>query len=181
MLRRILSALGYGSTAARPVAKPVLPPSYFVFVINTPEGVKECVSLLSPEVAFLDGLHDEVIMGQCRRENPKERINPKNFAPNPKFTSILQQIIAENMADLLEIQQQARKQRDGYIFLIDARTATRDGHIPPCDIFGGMAVERGLIVRGSYEPNPNYQLFSERGIFLLPTELQQKLMQKLEI
>ncbi|MGH2689833.1 MAG: hypothetical protein ACRDKW_13665 [Actinomycetota bacterium] len=63
--------------------------------------------------------------------------------------------------------------------VIDQRTRTPDGPVPPEDIIGGVKVENGELVVGSYRRNPRHLIFSADGLFRLDAKLHQCLLQEL--
>jgi hypothetical protein len=62
--------------------------------------------------------------------------------------------------------------RSGYVVLIDGRTPTPDGDVPPSDVIGVVDVDAGDVVADSYQHNSNHQLLTTNGFFVLPPELE---------
>jgi hypothetical protein len=61
--------------------------------------------------------------------------------------------------------------------MIDGRTPTPRGDVPPHVVVGGFEVRDGMIVSNSYQANPNHQILSADGLFRLPPELHKRLME----
>jgi hypothetical protein len=54
--------------------------------------------------------------------------------------------------------------------MLDGRTPSPNGAVPPEDVMGAVAVRAGKLVPGSYHHNPNHRLLTSDGFFV-PTEL----------
>ncbi len=65
------------------------------------------------------------------------------------------------------------------MYLIDARTPTPAGVVPPSDIIGAFEVRAGEVVPRSYQPNVNHLLVSSNGLFKLESALHEKLVERL--
>lgn len=139
--------------------------SISVIVADTPEGTKHCVALTSPRTAFSVGLIPEAIVGLLER--PKEPIAPGNFAANSVFRGFLSDVIARNGPEDPDMQAEAARQGQGYVAVIDQRTPTPEGPIPPEDIIGVFEVRDGKVVPGSYQASPNHRLLTKDGFFRL--------------
>jgi hypothetical protein len=148
--------------------------------VETPDGTKDLVTLLPPESFFADGLVPEAVIGTCLRPVATgEAIRPDNFARNPEFVEFMHGLIAAQGPQLPGLRAEARRQGDGWVYLIDGRTRTPQGSVPPHDVIGVFQVENGLIVAGSYRGNPNHRILSEDGFFQLPADLQELLLAEL--
>jgi hypothetical protein len=71
-----------------------------------------------------------------------------------------------------DLHQEAERQREGYLSLIDRRRASAHGAVPSEDIIGSVRVQAGKAIAGSYRRNPDHQLLTAEGFFLLPTQLE---------
>ena len=67
----------------------------------------------------------------------------------------------------------------GWVYVIDQRTRTPQGRIPPEDIIGAFAVQRGQVVPASYQRCPQHLILSADGFFQLGAELQACLLDEL--
>ncbi len=152
----------------------------YVCRVETDEGPKDYVTILPPETTFSAGLAAEAIVGVLSRPlGPGESIAPENFSRNRVFVDFMHKVIATNAPDQPACQAEARRLGNGWICIIDQRTATPGDRVPPEDIVGVIAVKDGQIVVGSYRPSPNHRVLSERGFFRLDSRQHQCLLREL--
>jgi hypothetical protein len=145
----------------------------FVFQVRVGTDLQDVVSIVDPGVAFERGLCSEAIVGLVRPEATDERqLLPERFQENPAFVQFLRNLIADRVYDVEGIRQAGVLQRDGYVYLIDARTADPDGEVPPADVIGAVKVRGGSLVAASYQHNPQHRLLTADGFFRLPAELE---------
>ncbi len=148
--------------------------------VNTPEGMKEYVTCLPHEQVFARGLAPQAIIGELLRPlEPGEPITPAVFARNRVFVEFMHEVIARRGPTLPGLIAEARRQGDGWVYIIDQRTRNPRGHIPPEDIVGVFAVKGGEIVPGSYQRSPKHLILSADGFFRLAAELQACLLDEL--
>lgn len=148
--------------------------------VETPEGSKQYVTCLSQEVVFQHGLPGEAIIGVLQRQlGPGEAITPEVFARNRAFVEFLHSVIARRDPELPGLQADAKRQGDGWVYVIDQRTPTPQGAVPPEDIFGAFSVKNGQVVPGSYQASHKHLILSPRGFFDLGEELQACLLEEL--
>ena len=147
-----------------------------VFEVRTKDGFVGMVSPLSHELVFKKGMPEKAVFGTVPAGT--DRILPSNFTANPTFIEFLQGFVAEHMPSLMAFVQEARRLGDGHVYLIDYRTPDVHSDVPPEDILGVFEVKSGEPV--SYETNPNYRLFTERGFFVLHPELEARLLAEIE-
>jgi hypothetical protein len=144
-------------------------------------AVGDYVSLLSADHVFRRGLPGEAIVGQLRRPLATgEAMTPDTFAANSVFRQYLHRFIAINAPLDPDMQAGARQQGDGFMYLIDQRTPTPGGDVPPEDIVGRFVVSNGQVKPETYEPNPQHRLLSEHGFFRLGEWLEARLISELE-
>jgi hypothetical protein len=143
-------------------------PSVYVCQIDTPEGSKDYITLLPPEVAFKQGLAAQAVLGVLRRPlEPDEPISPQVFARNRVFVEFMHAVIARRGPDQAGCQAEAKRLGEGWVYIVDLRTPTPQGPVPPEDIIGVFKVDGGVIVPGSYKASPNHMILSPRGFFQL--------------
>ena len=133
---------------------------FYVYRVKTPEGDRDLVSLLSG--AFEFGLIEEAIVGECTQSLEDD-----------------EHVIARHAPQLPALRAEARRQHTGWVYVIDARTASPDGHVPPCDIIGGFEVRSGEVAPGSYRPNTDHKLLTANGVFRLEPALHERLMEQI--
>lgn len=153
-----------------------------VFVVDVPGAreVRRCVTLLPTEIVFRQGVSPEAIVGVIqRRLGPEERITPDVFAPSRDFPAFLHSFIARRAPEQPEFQAAARRQGNGWLYVVDQRTPTPDGQVPTEDIVGAFELHDGTVEPGSYQPNLNHTLLSWHGWFQLGPTLNQLLLQDL--
>ena len=127
------------------------------------------ISLLPPETVFkLEKLPSIAICGTLISDKSKQ----EKFKVNPEFVEFMHKFIEKNTHKTESFIQEALKQQNGYIFIIDFRTPNGImGEVPPEDIIGAFQVRAGKVVKNSYQRNPNHKIFTENGIVKLPQEL----------
>src|SRR4051794_8713081 len=103
-----------------------------IYQVDTHEGRKSFVSCLPHEQVFARGLAPEAIIGVLLRPpEPDEPITPAMFARNRVFVDFMQGVIARKGPDLPGLIEAARRQGDGWVYVIDQRTRTPRGDVPP--------------------------------------------------
>jgi hypothetical protein len=147
---------------------------------NMPDGVKDYVTCLPNEHIFARGLAAEAIVGVLLRPlEPGEAITPAVFARNRVFVDFLHGVIARRGPELPGLLAAARRQGEGWVYVIDQRTRTPADAVPPEDIIGAFEVQGGQLVPGSYRPSPKHMILSADGFFQLGDELQACLLEEL--
>jgi hypothetical protein len=179
MWKLLVNALKSGVARARVSSSKPRPP-FYVHRAVTQTGSHDLVSLLSSDTVFEYGLVGDAIVGECiHLLEEDDQVTTANFRPNRAFVRLLHDVIARQAPLLPGLQADARRQRTGWVYVIDARTATPDGHVPPQDVIGGFEVHDGEVVPDSYRPNGNHQLLTEDGLFGLDPVLHEKLMERI--
>lgn len=152
----------------------------YVCRVKTPEGERDHVTLLPPEMVFAKGLAPEAIVGVLSRPlQAGERITPEVFARNRVFVDFLHEVIAQHAPSQPELQAEARRLGNGWVYIIDQRTPTPGGPVPPEDILGAFEVKNGEVVPGSYQRSPKHMILSALGFFRLDARLHQCLLREL--
>jgi hypothetical protein len=152
-----------------------------VCVVETPEGAKHYVTILPSDIVFSKGLIPEAIVGVLLR--PIEEGQPiasDAFARNSLFVQFLHDVIARHAAGLPACRHEAQRLGAGWIYIIDQRTKTPSGAVPPQDIIGALEARDGNVVPRSYQPNPNHRILSDDGFFRLPPDLHACLLRELQ-
>ena len=148
--------------------------------VNTPDGVKDYVTCVPHQSAFARGLAPEAIIGVLLRPvDQVAAITPDLFARNRVFVDFLHEVIARRGPGLPGLIAEARRQGDGWVYIIDQRTRDPRGPIPPEDIVGAFAVQGGRVVPGSYQRSPKHLILSAEGFFQLGVELQACVLEEL--
>ena len=138
----------------------------------------KALSWLPQDRVFEKGLPSKAIIGLL--PNRETRLDPATFKPNPEFVAFLHELI-ETYAPLdPDLQAEARKQDQGWLYIIDGRNPTPQDNVPPEDIIGAFEVQAGKIMAGSYQGNQNHRLVTKIGLFQLDPFLQDKLLAETE-
>jgi hypothetical protein len=126
------------------------------------------LSILSPdEVAALGELPGQAIAGIL----VGDAWSLEAFRPNRVFVDFMHEVLRTFGPDDPGLQRAAAEQGDGFVAILDGRTPTPQGAVPPEDIIGGFDVRDGRIVPGSYRASPNHRVFTARGLVQLPPSL----------
>jgi hypothetical protein len=148
--------------------------------VETPEGPKDYVTCLSHEHIFQHGLVAEAIIGVLLRPlESGEVITPGTFARNRVFVEFMHSVIARRGPELPGLTAEAKRQGEGLVCVVDQRTPTPQGAVPPEDIVGVFEIKNGQVVPGSYQASPKHMILSANGFFRLGSELQPCLLEEL--
>jgi hypothetical protein len=143
----------------------------YVYEFHDDAGAQHAVSVLEPDFVFEHGLCPEAVLGLLSGEGGPA-ITPDRFTQNSVFVEFLAGVIGRHLFEVADVVRQAQHQGDGHVYLIDGRTPTPGGAVPPADVIGAVAVEAGRLEPGSYQHNPHHRLLTADGFFLLPAELE---------
>jgi hypothetical protein len=148
--------------------------------VDSADGAKYYVTCLPHEQLCARGLAPEAIIGVLLRPlEPDEAITPAVFARNRVFVDFMHKVIARRGPELPGLIAEARRQGDGWVYVIDQRTRNPQGAVPPEDIIGAFEVRGGRVVPGSYRPFSSHIILTADGFFRLGAELQAFLLQEL--
>ena len=154
--------------------------SVYICRVDTSEGTGDYVTLLPPEAAFSQGLAPEAVVGVLTRPMASDgAITPEGFAANPAFIEFMHGVIARHGPDQPGCQAEAQRLGNGWVYIIDQRTPTPEGRVPPEDIIGVFEVKDGEVVPGSYRRSPKHLILSPHGFFRLEPGLQECLLREL--
>lgn len=153
--------------------RPPSPRERLRIVLAGEGGTSKCYLVFSDAGDFRGGVPPEAIVGLLRTPAPPGTpIEPSSFVPNMSFVSLLHEAISTRGPDTEGLARAARRQGEGWIYVIDQRTRSPSGQVPPEDIVGAFQVAGGRLVPGSCKPNPKHQLVTKRGPFDLGRELE---------
>ena len=149
----------------------------FRLVVATVDGVtQQFVTLVDNDRIFEHGLQPEQIVGQLRTPTADGgQLTADNFMPNVAFVDFLHDFVARTAAEDSGLREAAASGKVENLFVIDQRTPTPDGNVPPEDILGAFVVRDGSITAADYQSNRGkHQLLTARGFFNLgPGAMQQ--------
>ncbi|MCX2801520.1 hypothetical protein [Microbulbifer thermotolerans] len=139
-----------------------------LFEVRDKEGnIRRYISILSHDFVFDKGLISEAILGEVVGSADDGRIT--EFRPNPVFLNLLHRTIEENGINAKPLIDEALRQYDGVVVVIDGRVKNKDDGVPPEDIIGLFSVVDGQLAE--YKPNPNYLLYTNKGFMILEKSL----------
>ncbi|NQY66042.1 MAG: hypothetical protein HRT38_20660 [Alteromonadaceae bacterium] len=84
-----------------------------------------------------------------------------SFKPNSEFKKMLHSFCTDQLPKQTTLQDEAKEQEEGWIYIIDQRTLDPLGNVPPDDIVGALEVKGGVIL--GYQENGNYKIHSKKG------------------
>jgi hypothetical protein len=155
-------------------------PTVFVCRVDTPDGCKDYITLIPPDIVCKQGLPSEAIVGVLLHPlQDGESITPQNFGRNRTFVDFMHSVIARFAPLQPGCLAEAQRLHEGWIYIIDNRTPTPQGSVPAEDIIGALEVKDGKVVPGSYQPSSRHLIFSVRGFFQLEEGLYECLLQEL--
>ena len=120
------------------------------------------------------------IVGQFELVDGEPKMVAGTFARGRDFAEFLHGSIARHGPAVPGLAEGAKGQHGTYVYVIDGRTPTPQGSVPPEDILGSFRVENGQISAASYQRFPAHRLFTERGFFQLPDAFISALLTDLE-
>lgn len=144
-----------------------------IYQVHINGEVRTVLSFLSMEEVFSAGLSGSAIVGHVI--DPSKPLLTNNVKVNPAFLTLFHKVVQDTSIELEDFKNEAMRQGNGYVYIIDHR----DRHYPNTrsyDIIGAFPIEKGKATHQSYQPNPNYQILSEDGLFRLPEPYNQKLL-----
>ncbi len=118
-------------------------------------------TFVSSELIFEYGLSAKVIVGEVDKSEDEEFDFATSFRANPAFKETIFDFARAEMLDDETLINSAIEQQEGWVYIIDQRTKTPEGEVPPYDIIGGFKVENKELKR--FSENPNYQIKSING------------------
>ena len=106
--------------------------------------------------------------------------NPEKFEVNSEFIKFMHETISRKAIDLDSFRQSAKKQQNGWLYIIDFRTPNGImGDVPPEDIIGAFEVKDGKVVENSYQRSTEHKIFTKNGIVQLPKGLDEILIKEI--
>jgi hypothetical protein len=157
-------------------------PAVYACRVDTPEGTRDYFTLLTPDVVSSQGLAPESIIGMLLRPlGTGESITPEVFARNRVFVDFMHDVFARYAPQQPGCQSEAKRLGDGWICIIDQRTPTPKGPVPPEDIIGVIEVKGGAVVPGSYRASHKHMILSPNGFFQLERGLRDCLLRELAV
>ena len=144
-----------------------------VVVVQANGGDQNFVTYVGHDMIFERGLLPEWIVGVLRIPlGDGGELVPENFSRNSAFVDFLHRFVADTASRDPNLIAAAKSGQYENLFIIDQRTATPQGEVPPEDIIGAFVVEGGTISSSTYKANrDNHRILSQRGFFDLGDEM----------
>jgi hypothetical protein len=122
----------------------------------------------------------------CDRDEPAVALDRPAFGfPGITFTcrpasdDFMHGVIARRGPHLAGLIAEARRQGQGWVVVVDQRTPTPQGAVPPEDIVGVFEVRDGKIVPDSYRASPKHLILLRNGFVQLGAELEPCMLEEL--
>lgn len=129
---------------------------------TTVDGInKSYCTFISQEHIFKYGLSANVIVGEVQKLDSGEVDFENSFVENTLFKKSIFDFLEKEIVNDPQLIESARQQDEGWVYILDQRTPTPDGEVPPYDIVGAFEVKEGVLE--GFSANQNYQLKSENG------------------
>ena len=145
----------------------------FIYKVSIDGIERNVLSLLPSEEVFSTGLKGKAIIGYVL--NPSVNLSVNNVQINPAFVSLFQKVVYTTSLNVPTLKEAANRQQEGYIYIIDQRDLNYP-NTKATDIIGAFAVKNRVLQENSYQPNPNYQIVSDDGLFQLSSEYIENLL-----
>ena len=140
--------------------------------VDAGDSMRDFVTLVPSEIFSSRGLVSEAIVGVLSRLlEDDERITPDVFTRNSVFVEFMHEVIVRHAPKDPTFQAEARRQGNGWIYIIDQRTPDPAGTVPPEDIVGSFQIANGKVIPESYQSNPKHLILSSKGFFDLGANL----------
>jgi hypothetical protein len=154
-----------------------------VFVVAKHPGEVCYLAALPHDVVFRAGLPWQAVVGEAlmgakdvMADRP-EGLQYERFKANPEFARFLHWVLAKHAPRCPSIVLEAGRQRNGYVYIVDMRTPTPAGPVPPSDIIGAVEVQNGEVT--SYQGSPQYEPFGRSGLMQLEHWLEARFKEEL--
>jgi hypothetical protein len=147
---------------------------FFTVAVVPNNGVDQSlVTYIDHDLIFERGLLPEWIVGVLHKSlGDGGELIPENFSRNSVFVDFLHRFVAETASQDRNLLAAAKSGQHESLFIVDQRTATPQGDVPPEDIVGVFVVDGGTISSSGYRANrDNHRILSDRGFFNLGEEM----------
>jgi hypothetical protein len=146
-----------------------------MYVFETDEGGGRSRFYLAVIEPGASGMPAEAIVGEL---TGGPELELARFVPNEVFARFLAWAIARHAARCPGIVDEAARQRDGHVYVIDRRApGGPNDPVSEEDIIGAVEVVRGKITK--YIGSPNYRAFGTAGLMQLDPWLHERLLEEL--
>jgi hypothetical protein len=153
-----------------------------VFVVDKRPGLTCYLVPLSHDIIFGAGLPSQLIVGEqadaaeAAMSGGSGGLDYDRFKPNPDFNRFLHAVLASHVGRCPGVLREARRQQHGYVYILDARTPTPRGEVPPADVIGAVAIRDGQPF--AYRGSPEYEPFGRNGMMQLDPWLEERFVEE---
>jgi len=91
----------------------------------------------------------------------------QNMHITRQFADLWATSVEANMKAAFELQNAAKRKREGWLYIIDCRVTNPQAEVETEDVIAAFKIDSGLIVPDSYRRNNQHRLVSKRGPFCL--------------
>ena len=132
-----------------------------IIEVMVDERPKFYCTFVSSELVFEYRLSKKIIVGEVDKSENGDFDFATSFRANPAFKETIFDFARTEMYKDESLNNSAIEQQEGWVYVIDQRTKTPEGEVPPYDIIGGFKVEKSEMK--GFSENPNYQIRSLNG------------------
>jgi len=138
------------------------------------------VHLLSPfSKEELKNIRSKSELFYGRLIEPSLGVLPGNISFNRDFLVHLHSLVRDTMVNDPEVIANAKEQPNGFVFIIDRRSPAAadksEKHVDKEDIIGIFLCNDFKTDGSKYRPNPDYRIVTEKGVSILPEEVEKRL------
>eukprot|EP00128_Syssomonas_multiformis_P015649 Colp12_sorted_trinity150504_noHs@13680 len=106
---------------------------------------------------------------------------PESFIVNKDFEDFMHKVISDNLEKDETLVYAAQYQKEGWFHIPDFREPAPTGRIPtPDNIFGSVKLDKGKMLKETYERMPAHRMMSAQGLFKLSEPLHALLVKELQ-
>ena len=122
------------------------------------------------------GLIPENIIGLFSGEYPLDKDElVSSFSANSIFKKLMHEVIEKYKPLDISFQEEVKREKDGWVYLIDGRCKDPNGRVFPCDIIGAFRIENSKVLE--YKANNKYMLYTKEGFFRLDNDIEKILIE----
>lgn len=153
-----------------------MPAEFHLYNTTTPDGrPRQLLSVLSPDDLQGRPLPEPAIIGHFL--GPADALTPDTFVTNPLFEAFVQWVVAMHAATMPELLEKAAGLGDGYVAVVDQRSAGGHFSVPEEDVLGSFEVRGGKVA--GYRINARHQTLTKDGLVELEGPLLAALLREL--
>jgi len=126
------------------------------------------------EIILEKGLISEAIVGIFRGKYSKDNHELiESFTENKIFKDLMHEVIEKYTPHDIYFQKELKRQKNGWIYIIDKRCKDPNGQVLSHDIIGAFEIKNSKVI--TYKANKNHHIYTKNGFFILPKNIEEKL------